>query len=235
MEARRRSAPANVDPRSQPAYTLTEAARYLRLPTGTLRSWVVGRPYPAAGGTRTFAPLIRPAQKTPLTLSFWDLVEAHVLHALRTEHGVPVEKLRRALKYAETELAIDRLLLRQDLETHAGSVLIERYGKLIDLSASGQLAMRKMLERQLRRVEWHVDKMPLRLFPFVAALDGTDERPIAIDPQVAFGRPILQRAGVSTRAIASRLDAGETVADLAADYDLTTDDIEQAAVYERAA
>ncbi len=235
METRRRSTTAIVDPRNHPAYTLAEAARYLRLAPGTLRSWVVGRPYPAGGGTRTFTPLIRPAQKHPLVLSFWDLVEAHVLHALRTEHGVPVDQLRRALKYAETELDIERLLLRQDLLTHAGSVLIERYGKLIDLSASGQLAMRKMLERQLRRVEWDADRMPLRLFPFVASLDGTDERPIAIDPHVAFGRPVLQPSGVSTQTIASRLDAGESVADLAADYDLTTTDIEQAAVYERAA
>lgn len=35
--------------------------------------------------------------------------------------------------------------------------------------------------------------------------------------------------------LAERLDAGETVDDLAADYDLTPADIEQAALYERAA
>lgn len=34
-----------TDFRAQPAYGLAEAARYLRLPAATLRSWVVGRPY----------------------------------------------------------------------------------------------------------------------------------------------------------------------------------------------
>ena len=60
-------------------------------------------------------------------------------------------------------------------------------------------------------------------------------RPIAIDPHVAFGRPVVQRAGISTVAIADRIDAGETVADLAADYGLSAEEIEQAVRYERAA
>ena len=34
-------------------------------------------------------------------------------------------------------------------------------------------------------------------------------------------------------AIADRIDAGETVADLAADYDLSVDEIEEAVLYER--
>jgi uncharacterized protein (DUF433 family) len=45
----------------------------------------------------------------------------------------------------------------------------------------------------------------------------------------------LTSRGISTHAIAERLDAGESAADLAADYDLPPADIEQAALYERAA
>jgi uncharacterized protein (DUF433 family) len=164
-----------------------------------------------------------------------DLVEAHVLRALRVDHRVPVDAVRGAVKYAESELQIDKLLLRLDLLTHAGRVLIERYGELIDLSASGQLAMRRVLENHLRRVEWDRDKLPLRFYPFVSADGPTSEKPIAIDPQIAFGRPIVQRGGISTSVIATRLDAGESVESLAADYDLTAVEIEQAAVYERAA
>jgi Protein of unknown function (DUF433). len=43
------------------------------------------------------------------------------------------------------------------------------------------------------------------------------------------------RAGVSTHAIAERLDAGESVGELAEDYGLTGSEIEEAALYERAA
>jgi hypothetical protein len=97
---------ANIDVRAQPAYSIAEAARYLRVAPGTLRSWTVGRPYPTSAGPRTFAPLIKLAARRPPTLSFWNLVEAHVLRALRTDHGVPVPALRKALKYAEDTLEI---------------------------------------------------------------------------------------------------------------------------------
>jgi uncharacterized protein (DUF433 family) len=61
------------------------------------------------------------------------------------------------------------------------------------------------------------------------------ERPIVIDPRIAFGRPVVVRAGVSPSAIAERIDAGETVEAIAADYDLGPSEIEEAEPYERAA
>jgi len=221
--------------RNQAAYGLAEAARYVKLPVATLRSWVAGRTYPKAGGRESFQPLIQPAHKgPPPQLSFWNLVEAHVLRSLRTEHGVALRELRNAIQYAQRTLQIERLLLREDLRTHAGDVFLEHYGKLIKLNASGQLAMRKLLEEHLKRVEWDKWKFPVRLYPFVSA-DVSAPKPIAIDPTIAFGRPVVARAGVSTVAIAERLDAGETVEELAKDYGLDRSEIEQAVVYERAA
>src|SRR3990172_10302823 len=80
----------NIDLRNQPAYALAEAARYLKLPAATLRSWVAGRPYPKAEGVGRFQPLIHPPRKQPPLLSFWNLIEAHVLRSLRTDHGVSI-------------------------------------------------------------------------------------------------------------------------------------------------
>ena len=94
------------DARNEPAYPLAEAARYLKVAPATLRSWVAGRPYPTGRGVRQFPPLIRPAGRTPPVLSFWNLIEAHVLRALRTDHGVSVKDVRTALRYAQGELGI---------------------------------------------------------------------------------------------------------------------------------
>lgn len=217
------------DIRHQPAYGLTEAARYVGLPAPTLRTWVAGR-----ADRDAFQPLIRPASRDPLQLSFYNLVEAHVLRSLRTAHEVSMPDLRKALAYAEKELAIDRLLLRPELRTTAGEVFLDRYGKLINLTRSGQLAMREMLKRYLQRVEWDRWSFPVRLFPFTAAGD-TAAKSIAIDPQIAFGRPVLLRVGVSTAAIADRIDAGESVKDVAGDYDLSPEEVQQAVLYARAA
>ena len=230
----RRSA-QKTDLRDQPAYGLAEATRYLKLPVATLRSWVAGRRYPTASGEGRFQPLIHPPGSDPVALSFWNLIEAHVLRSLRTDHGVSIREVREAVRFAERSLRIDRLLLRKELCTGAGALFLERYGELINLSRSGQLAMRQVLERHLRRVEWDEWQFPVRLYPFVSDEAAAGEKPIAIDPKVAFGRPILIRTGISTAAIAERVDAEERVEDIADDYGLTVEEVEQAVVFERAA
>lgn len=221
--------------RDNAAYTLAEAARYLRLPPATLRSWVLGRQYPTAEGGVQFPPLIRPASRVPPLLSFSNLVEAHLLRSLRTDNGVPVKALRSALAYAQKELGIDRLLLRPELRTAAGKIFLDRYGELIELSASGQLAMRRLFQEHVKRIEWDFSRFPVRLYPFQWATAPTEERQIVIDPRIAFGRPVVLRKGISTAVIAERIDAGESVEDVAADYELGQSEVEQAIVYERAA
>ena len=113
MSVDQRNAKDSDDGRNVAAYTFAEAAHYLRLPAATLRSWALGRQYPTAGGGARFRPLIRPTSRKPPLLSFWNLIEAHVLRSLRTNHGVSVQDVRHALVYAEKALGIDRLLLRQ--------------------------------------------------------------------------------------------------------------------------
>jgi uncharacterized protein (DUF433 family) len=168
-------------------------------------------------------------------LSFWNLVEAHVLRALRTEHGVSLPAVRKALRYAEKELGISRLLLSPELKTDAGRLFLDRYGALTELTASGQLAMRRLLESHLRRVEWDRWQFPVRLFPFVADEVIEASPTIAIDASIAFGRPIIRRRGISTSVIADRIDAGESVADVAADYEITELEVSAAVLIERAA
>jgi len=157
-----------------------------------------------------------------------------VLRSLRTEHGVSVKALRNALAYAEKSLGIDRLLLRPELCTNAGKVFLDRYGELIELTASGQLVMRRLFAEHLGRIEWDASRFPVRLYPFLSAVAAT-ERPIVIDPRIAFGRPVVERKAISTSAIVERVDAGESVEDIASDYDLRPAEVEQAIIYERAA
>ncbi len=101
FEANTMRSDKHIDVRDQPAYTLAESARYLKVASATLRSWVVGRPYPKADGVGHFRPLIHPPAQRPPVLSSWNLIEAHVLRSLRTEHGVSFKALRQAVSYAE--------------------------------------------------------------------------------------------------------------------------------------
>lgn len=218
-----------------PAYTVTEAAGYVHLAPATLRSWVLGRGYATSAGARTFHPLIKAADRTRGLLSFNNLVEAHVLRALRTTHGTAIPQIRKALQYAERELGVDRLLLSRELCTDSVDLFLERYGQLINLSRSGQLAMKVMLELHLSRIERDDSAFPLRLYPFVHGDTVDAPRHITIDPAIGFGRPIIRRRGISTQVIVDRIDAGESVEALAEDYDLDPQEVQEAVVYERAA
>src|SRR5258708_39553831 len=144
---------------------MAQAARYLHLSPTTLRSWAVGRPYQTSRGNRYFRPLISPPSSDDLRLPFPSLIEAHVLRSLRTRHEVPMSALRTALDYAENKFNIKRLLLRDDLKTAAGTVLIEQLGQLIDLGASGQIVLKELLAAPLQRTDRGVNGFTLRPFP----------------------------------------------------------------------
>jgi uncharacterized protein (DUF433 family)/hemin uptake protein HemP len=223
------------DPRELPAYTVGDAARYLHVPAATLRSWFVGRTYPRRqGGPGDFKRLIAPADSAQCRLSFLNLVEAHVLRALRTDHGIALHAVRAALDFAENELGDEHILLSEQLLTGAGEVFLDHYGGLISLSRSGQLAMRKVLQLYLRRVERDDRHIPLRLFPFLRE-SHADSHSVVIDPRVSFGQPTLAGTGVTTSMLVRRVDAGETVEHLSHDYGISADQIADALVFEKAA
>lgn len=220
-------------PHEVPAYGIAEAARYLKIAPATLRAWSLGRSYPRDGGAGYFPPLIQLADRRAHLLSFGNLVEAHVLRALRTEHGIPVKALRTAIAYAEHELGVEHLLLNPKLRAADRQLFLDKYGALINLSRAGQLAMRQILEDHLLRIEWKMN-VPQKLYPFVST-ESVAEKTIVINPSVQFGRPMIVRRGVSTAVIVDRIDAGESVDQVASDYRLRPDEVRAAIVYEEAA
>lgn len=220
------------DPRELPAYGITDAARFVGVPPATLRSWITRAPSGRKGASRT-EPLIAPADPAGRRLSFYNLVEAHVLRALRTGHDVPMKHVRPAIAYAERELGVQRLLLSREMQTAGGEIFLEHFGQLVNLSRSGQLAVKELLAAQLERVERDSSAIPIRLYPLVPGEKET--RPVVIDPRVSFGRPTVAGSGILTSVLVQRIDAGEEIAALADDYGLEEAQIVAAAVFERAA
>jgi uncharacterized protein (DUF433 family) len=220
------------DLRETPLYSLAEVAHHVHVPRATLRSWVQGRDYVAAGGLR-HSPrvLVRPDPEDE-RFSFNNLIEAHVLRALRTRHGVPMNMVRGALAYAEAEHGIERLLIHDELEAAPGEIFLREYGRLLSLNHSGQFAIERVLRGFLRRVVRDAKGLPVRLYPFVAPGVYDDRKVIAIDPRLAYGRPSIESRGISTAILAERRDAGETIDELAESYGLDQADVEEAILYE---
>jgi hypothetical protein len=152
-----------------PAYSIPEAAHYLQMPPSTLRWWVKGWPYRTEAGERFSAPLIVPPtapEQAPLLLSFVNIVEAHVLDALRRGHHIAMYKVREALSYLEEHFPSLHPLADQKFETDGISLFLEKYGQLINVSQDGQLAMRDILQRYLTRIERDAAGAPVKLYLF---------------------------------------------------------------------
>lgn len=206
------------DPAERPCYTIGEAARYLRIPPATLRTWVKGRTYPTGSGNRQFPPLIRLPEKSRGTLSFTNLVEAFVLASIRRNHSIPVAKVRRALDYLQNQLNLSHPLADARFQTDGVDLFVERFGKLVAASESGQLAMKEMIHAHLQRVEHDRSGTAVCLFPFTRGGEPGEPKVIVMDPRLAFGRPCVVGTGAPTANIASRYKAGESIEELAEDF-----------------
>jgi uncharacterized protein (DUF433 family) len=219
----------NLDVREVPSYGITETAHYLRIPRTTIRDWVTGRYYRGIGGQRFSKPIIPLADPEAKLLSFMNLVEVHVLDAIRREHNIPLDKVRRAVAYLSKQFPSKHPLADRDFETDGINLFIQKFGQLINISQAGQLAMREVLQAHLHRIERDVAGLPVKLYPFTRKRDSQEEpKAIVIDPQVSFGRPVLAGTGIPTAMIAERYKAGESVDDLANDYGRKRLEIEEA-------
>lgn len=225
-----------TNPREAPAYTIGEASAYLRLPIATLRSWLVGRPYATATGNRRSEPLIALADKKGVRLSFVNLVEAHVLSAVRRQHGVELDNIRHAIKYAEKKFGARRPLVDQEFATNGVDLFIEHLGLLLNASKDGQLGIKDVLSNYLKRIERDPTGIPIKLFPFTRRSESLDQpKRIQIDPRISFGRPVISGTGIRTEILFERFLSGEDTKQLAQDYDRPEEEIQEAIRYEQLA
>lgn len=227
MNAVRLTALRTLDPREMPAYRVAEVAHYLRMPKATVRAWAVGQ--------GKFDPVLtlEPREGVPL-LSFVNLIEVHVLDALRREHDIPLRKARRVLRLL-SRLFPDspHPLADHDLLIDGGEVFVEHLGSFVSASHDGQIAIRELLEAHLRRVERDPMGRASRLYPFTRKRSDrqsllAEPKFVMIDPEIQFGRPVLTGTGIPTLVIADRYKAGESISDLARDYNRPPKEIEEA-------
>ena len=131
-------------PAEVPAYTPTEAARIIRRPVSTVRSWTRGSRYTTSAGKQFWPPIV-PAH--PPHLSFRNLVELYVLSSLRTLHAVPLKNVRSAIAYLRESAQTDHPLADCDLLTDRADLFVEKTGEYLNISRAGQLEMKAQLLR----------------------------------------------------------------------------------------
>ena len=206
----------NEDPRLfEPRYDVTSAAHHLGMPRSTLNAWVKGQ-----GAFKRVLDL-----DTPGYLSFVNLTEAFVLFAMRRHYRITMPRIRDAIDYVEREMRVTHPLAFQHFITDKIDLFVRTALGDVNVSRQGQTRMSGVLA-DLERIEWQGQR-PIALFP-LSPRENDKRRPIRISPLVAFGRPVLTGTGIPTRAVWDRFKGGESVHELAEDYGLSTEAIEEA-------
>ncbi|HUA16131.1 MAG TPA: DUF433 domain-containing protein [Verrucomicrobiae bacterium] len=206
-----------------PRYSIEEAAAYLHIPKSTLAAWTRGQHYTTKYGKKvTFDPVLELVDKRNGLLSFNNFAEAHILRCTR-ERNVPLKNVRLALSYVRRALPDEpHPLLHKDFRTYGSDVFIQHLGQTVNATRQGQLAMRKLLGRYLKRLKRdEVTGALLELYPIKT-------RHLAINPFISAGKPVVKGTGINAMVLLGRLKSGESNEDVAKDYGLTIGEVKSA-------
>jgi uncharacterized protein (DUF433 family) len=99
------------------------------------------------------------------------------------------------------------------------------------LGEAERVALQKRLLLCLDRFEMKADE-PMTLYPFSRVPAEGSPRTVVMDPRVRFGRPTIAGCGVPTDILFERHQAGDSLTELAQDYDISATEVEEAVRYE---
>jgi uncharacterized protein (DUF433 family) len=205
---------------SRAIFTLSEAAGYLGIPKSTLHNWARG------GDSKplitTFAPEGRQA-----TMPFIGFAEAYVLSAFRRA-GVPMQRIRPAVEALTSTIGVEHALASEKLYTDGAEVLFDYATKrneddLLELTVirTGQRQFTEVVRDYLKRIKYGNDGWATRV-----RLPIYEHAEVVVDPRRAFGLPVVVHGGARVEDLVDRFVAGDTVADIADDFAVAPDEVE---------
>lgn len=220
-----------------PLYTITEAADIVKAPATTLTTWACGyvrRPpgRPEVRGDPIITSVGEPRWNRPL-IPFVGLTEATVLAAIR-KSGVPMQRIRPALKKLQEGLGLRHALAHKRLYTD-GAELLYDFSERHPNEQAGRAARRLVVIRNRQCVFTEVIDQYLQGFQY--AEDGYVElfrvpayrqAEVVVDPTRSSGAPIFVTGGYRVEDLVGRFLAGESVADLREEFGIPTNQIEDA-------
>jgi uncharacterized protein (DUF433 family) len=209
------------DPRlSRPIFTLREAAGYLDVPKSTIHAWA----RPATG-----EPLITvfPRKGKLATVPFIGFAEAYVLAAFR-QARVPLQRIRTAVDALARSIGLEHALASKRLCTGGAGVLYDYAAERNedDLQAivvvrNGQRQFSEVVRDYLKRITYASDGWASRV-----RLPSYQRAEVVVDPRVAFGLPLVVHGGARVEDLVDRFVAGDTLADIAFDFDVRPAELE---------
>lgn len=213
-------------------YTVKEAEALTGVPAAAIRRWLRGYKFQGRAGSTVMSPVwVGDKPQTDLTfgLSFLDLMEVRFVHAFR-KHHVSWKAIREAAQRACEMYGSTHPFSMKRFKTDGNRIFaeIEQDGgvQLLDINKK-QFVFHRIVERSLYVGIEFDSGQAARWFPM------HPKRQVVVDPERAFGRPIVDRYGVPAEILAKAAEIEGSVSSVARWYDVSVGSVEAAIEFQR--
>ena len=216
-------------------YSLAEASRLTKVPVRNIERWARGYHYTYRGTERFSPPIIGTGLgqrgKEPI-LEFRDIMEIRFLSAFRAA-GVSWHVIRRVAAKVHQHIKHTHPFATKIFRTDGSHILLElirfdeKDHQLVDL-LNDQFEWEKLVRAYLieEKVEFNDEEEPSRWWPLGVS------RQVVVDPDRAFGAPIVATQGVPTYLLAKGVGLENDVSAVARWYRVEEDAVRDAVDFE---
>lgn len=206
-----------IDKFTDPLLAPRDVARHLQIPRSTLYRWLREN----ADGV----PLVhhvQPEKRGWPSVPFIAVVEAYVLRSLR-DLGFTKDAIRDAAGAVRREFDAPYGLATRRIGTDGIDIFVHYADDDIARAKDSQRPFREVIDDYLRYITWDEDdqfasRLRLRQYPDIA--------PVIIDPRFGWGEPVVESSKVPVDAVVDLWVAGESIEQVAYEYDMTPEQVE---------
>ncbi len=160
-------------------------------------------------------------------MPFIGFAEAFVLSSFR-KAGVPMQRIRPAVEALNKEIGVEHALASKRLYTDGAEVLFDYASKAEDTAVKDLVVVRtkqsqftQVVEDYLQRIDYGGDG-----WADSVRLPAYQDVEVIVDPRIGFGVPIVSEGGARVEDLVDRFQAGDSVSDIAEDFDIPTVQVE---------
>lgn len=211
-------------------YSLSEAARFLRVHPSTLRWWLEG----GKRGGKVYPPVLREESTGSSELTWYEFIEAGLLREYRRD--LSLRRLRPLVSALREEFQVPNPLATIQPYVGPGRTLVRNLQNQLDIPeelwmviGSGQLALTKESDAFFKRVGFYAPTGAAEMYIVMPA-----EEPVILDPRKSFGVPTVK--GIRSETLSELALAGDPydmIINIYSDYGVTESDIDTAVAFER--
>jgi uncharacterized protein (DUF433 family) len=210
-----------IDPlRTEPAYTITQAARLARTKPHNVRNWLYGSNRQGRKMRPVFGEKHR--EQGVFKVSFLELAELIVVSHYRNGSGatIPLNRLRAAHSYARMKMGIPYPFASGQFKVAGGHIIHEFEGEFpgrtIAIDVDGNFVLPMEFDDALSLFDFDAttEELAQRWYP------AGRSAPIVVEPGYGAGWPVIDGRNVRASVLLERWRGGMDIESIADDYQL---------------